>query len=142
MSDKQRFFLDTNIFIYSFDNKSKKKRDKARELIFTALESNSGFISTQVIQEFLNVATRKFAKPMKIFDAEQYSKNVLSPLCDVYPDSQLYYESLIIHEGMKISFYDSLIISAAIRGKADVLYSEDLQAGRKYQGLTIENPFN
>ena len=141
MNAKQRFFLDTKIFIYSFDNRNTTKRDKARSLIKHALKSGLGFISSQVIQEFFNVATRKFTKPFKIFESEQYLKNVLSPLCDIFPDSQLYYESLVIHEGMKTSFYDSLIISAAIRGKANILYSEDFQTKREYQGVTIVNPF-
>jgi predicted nucleic acid-binding protein len=52
MSD--RFFIDTNVFIYSFDSGSSAKAKLARELIQDALDSGKGVISYQVVQEFLN----------------------------------------------------------------------------------------
>ena len=58
MSD--RFFIDTNIFVYTFDHVNNNKKAIARSLIQNALSSGEGVISYQVIQEFLNVATRKF----------------------------------------------------------------------------------
>lgn len=58
-----KHFLDTNIFVYSFDGSARHKRGKSRELIATGLRTHQGIISTQVLQEFLNVATRKFVIP-------------------------------------------------------------------------------
>ena len=57
---KDRFFLDTNIIVYSFDSNAVEKQKKARELIAESLSSGNGIISVQVVQEFLNVATKKF----------------------------------------------------------------------------------
>lgn len=51
-----RFFLDTNIFVYSFDQTATEKQRKARELIKAGLQSGGGHINFQVIQEFFNVA--------------------------------------------------------------------------------------
>jgi len=60
---KDKFFIDTNIFVYSFDNANPVKKEKAQYIIQRAVEINQGFISTQVIQEFANVALRKFVTP-------------------------------------------------------------------------------
>jgi predicted nucleic acid-binding protein len=59
-----RFFLDTNIFVYSFDASSPKKAAQARKLIRSAIETRSGIVSYHVVQEFFNVAPRRFSKPM------------------------------------------------------------------------------
>jgi predicted nucleic acid-binding protein len=60
-----KYFLDTNVFVYSFDDGKPAKKERSLALIQEALENGSGIISTQVIQEFLNVATQKFAVPMR-----------------------------------------------------------------------------
>lgn len=73
MNDK--FFLDTNILVYSFDSASPLKRKAAKDLIKKA-HAGKGCISFQVIQEFLNVATRKFEVPLKTTDAQNYLAKV------------------------------------------------------------------
>lgn len=139
MSD--RFFLDTNVFAYTFDETAPAKRGRARELIRHALETRSGFISTQVLQEFLNLALRKLEPPLETQDAEDYLDRVLEPLCEVFPSVRLYRSALHVVERWQYSFYDSLILAAALEGKAQVLYTEDLQYGHKVEDLRIENPF-
>ncbi|MBV8802902.1 MAG: hypothetical protein JO131_08090 [Gammaproteobacteria bacterium] len=66
------FFLDTNIFVYSFDSCDKAKQKISMHLINQALDSQHGMISYQVIQEFLNAAIRKFVKPLSMDDAKYY----------------------------------------------------------------------
>jgi predicted nucleic acid-binding protein len=110
-------------------------------LIQEALETGTGIISTQVIQEFLNVATQKFAVPMKAEDSKTYLRLVLNPLCQVYPNLSLYETCLDIQAGTKYSFYDSLILASAIQGRCEILYSEDLQAGQEVKGVKIVNPY-
>ena len=111
------------------------------ELIQEALLYGKGIISLQVIQEFLNVATQKFAIPMKVEEAKGYLRMVLNPLCQVYPDAALYESCLELQEETRYSFYDSLIMAAAIQGGCEILYSEDLQDGQEVRGVTIVNPF-
>ena len=138
---KDNYFIDTNIFIYSFDIDAHEKRDKAKEIIKTALIDGKGFISIQVIQEFYNVATRKFKAPMDIISAKEYLETVFAQLNIVYPGINFISTGLDIQATTKYSFYDSLIISAALNSNCSILVTEDMHHGHKIQGLTIENPF-
>lgn len=138
---KDKYFLDTNIFIYSFDSDSPKKQVKAQQLINDSLNHRKGAISSQVVQEFLNVATTKFAKPLSIADADLYLTSVLLPLCVFYPDRDFFHKALQIKNRFKFSFYDSLILTSALETNCTVLYSEDFQDSQKIMTLTIKNPF-
>jgi predicted nucleic acid-binding protein len=137
----EKFFLDTNVFVYTFDARSASKRARALELVAQALETRQGVISYQVVQEFLNVATRKFAKPMPEAEAQLFLTQVLMPLCEVFPNSALYSQALSIHAETRLSFYDSLIVSSAIAGGCRILWTEDLQHRQRIGDLEIRNPF-
>lgn len=139
MGDK--YFLDTNILIYSFDARNPAKREAARKLIAEALEKGTGVISYQVIQEFLDAATRKFAAPLKVKDAKRYLDLVLEPLCEVFASTELYHKALEIADDWRFSFYDSLIVAAALTAECQVLYSENMQTDQKIRSLIIRNPF-
>lgn len=136
-----RGFLDTNVLVYSFDKNEPEKSEQARELIARALRDESAIISHQVVQEFLNVARHKFISPFTIEDCERYLSAVLEPLCQVYPDMSLYRKALDVQHVTGFSFYDSLIVAAAVRGGCSRLLTEDMQSGREIEGVTIVNPF-
>jgi len=111
------------------------------ELIRRAVATRKGLVSYQVAQEFFNVALRRFAKPMSAAEAEQYLALVLGPLISVHSSQALYGEALRLTERHGLSWYDALIVAAALEGQCVVLYSEDLQHGRRFGDLQIENPF-
>lgn len=136
-----RFFLDTNIFVYSFDQNAPKKAVRAVKLIRRAIEVRQGIVSYQVVQEFFNVALRRFAQPMSGADAEQYLSTTFRPLLAVHSSHGLYSRALQLATTYSIPWYDSLIVAAAIEGRCGVLYSEDFQHGQRFDGLRIENPF-
>src|SRR5580704_9595853 len=136
-----RFFLDTNIFVYSFDASSPKKAAQAQKLIRNALETGGGIVSYQVVQEFFNVALRRFSKPMSSLDAEQYLSTTFRPLLAVHSSPALYGESLRIGARFRLPWCDSLVVAAAIEGQCDVLYSEDFPDGQQFGTLTVSNPF-
>jgi len=136
-----RFFLDTNLFVYTFDSHAPAKAKKAAALIRRAANTGEGIISYQVVQEFFNVAFRRFAQPLSAAEAEQYLITVLRPLLAVHSSASLYLEGLRIAEKHRLSWYDALIVAAAIEGGCAKLYSEDLQHGRTIDALVIENPF-
>ena len=136
-----KFFLDTNIFVYAFDPGSPTKRSKANDLIAEALAKRGGVISYQVVQEFLNVATRKFVKPLFAAEAHLYLNRVLMPLCEIYPSASLYSHALSIADDTGYSFYDALVVSAALAADCGILWSEDLQHGRRIDRVEIRNPF-
>src|ERR1700693_5886811 len=124
-----RCFLDTNIFVYSFDTTSPKKSAQATKLIRTAIETRGGIVSYQVVQEFFNAALRGFSKPMSAIDAEQYLSTTFRPLLSVHSSQALYGEALRVAGRFRLPWYDSLLVASAIEGKCDVLYSEDFQNG-------------
>ena len=136
-----RFFLDTNIFVYSFDAGSPKKAAQSVKLIRKSIETRGGIVSYQVVQEFFNVALRRFAKPMGSADAEQYLSTTFRPLLSVHSSPALYGEALRIGARFRLPWYDSLIIASAIEGQCDVLYSEDFQDGQEFGSLVVYNPF-
>jgi len=135
------FFLDTNILIYAVDETDLAKQQIAVSLVREAILSGRGIISIQVVQEFLNVARRKFKQPMTIEQCRGHLRNVLEPLCACFPSISTMDRALLVMDETGYSLYDALIITAAIESGCRTLYSEDLQHGRKVQGLTILNPF-
>ena len=139
MSD--RFFLDTNIFVYSFDRTAAAKAMKAEQLIREALTTQKGVVSYQVVQEFFNVALRRFSSPMRVADAEQYLGTVFRPLLSVHSSTALYADALRLQGKSGLSWYDSLIVGAAIQTQCAVLFTEDLQHGQAFGNLRIQNPF-
>ncbi len=134
------FFLDTNIFVYTFDHSALAKRDRARELVQAALDGN-GVISWQVVQEFLNVALRRFEHPLTAREAAEYLDEVLAPLCNVFPTPDLFRDALATHTETGFHYYDALVVAGAIASGARTLYTEDMQSGRELRGVRIENPF-
>jgi predicted nucleic acid-binding protein len=139
MTDK--FFLDTNIFVYSFDSRFPSKQKKAQNLIETALSKRNGLVSYQVIQEFINVALRKFEKPLTTHECRAYLDDVLWPLYEGSPSLSFYRRALELKHEMNIHFYDALIIASASEAGCKILYTEDLQNNQQIAGLTIQNPF-
>jgi predicted nucleic acid-binding protein len=137
-----KYFIDTNIIVYGFDDRQPDKKARSLSLITDALQTGNGVISWQVVQEFLNVATRKFKVPLKPEDAKLYLQKVLHPLCQVFPDLEIYQDALDLQVKTNYSFYDSLILAGAMREGCTILYSEDLQDGYQVDGLRIVNPFN
>jgi predicted nucleic acid-binding protein len=135
------FFLDTNIFVYSFDRSSKAKQKIAESLIRDGLESGLGTISYQVIQEFLNVAQKKFAIPLDSDDAKIFVSTTLRPMLKVQSSVELFCSALDFQKRYGFSYYDSLIVCAATVAGCKKLYTEDMQAGFKIGKLEVINPF-
>ena len=98
-------------------------------------------ISYQVVQEFMNVSLRHFRATMTVTELELYFFKVLLPMMTVPSSSGLFLEGLRVQSATQIAWYDSLIVAAALQGGCKILYSEDLQHGRHFGDLVIENPF-
>lgn len=112
MSD--RFFLDTNIFVHAFDAKSPAKAKRAAQLIRQPADTGNGVVSYQVVQEFFNVAFRRFQQPMNVAEAEQYLITVFRPLLAVHSSPALYVEALRIAGKYRLSWYDCIVVAAAV----------------------------
>jgi predicted nucleic acid-binding protein len=136
-----RFFLDTNIFVYSFDRNAAAKSRRAEQLIRTALKTQKGIVSYQVVQEFFNLALQRFTRPMKADEAEHYFGTVFRPLLSIHSSPALYLEAIHLQGRYRLPWYDSLIVAAAIQAQCELLLTEDLQHGQRFGDLRIENPF-
>lgn len=139
MSD--RFFIDANIFLYTFDQNAPVKARRSEDLISRGIETGKGVISFQVVQEFFNGAFRRLKPAMSQPEAEIYLAMTLRPLLAVHSSYALYIRALQITSRHSMSWYDSLIVAAAIESECSILYSEDLQHGQKFDSLMVGNPF-
>ena len=141
-ADVGAVFLDTNIFVYAFLASEPRKRAKAVELIETSLGSGRGCISYQVMQEFANVARKKFATRLNAGDCKAFIDAAMQPLMRVASSTALIHTALDLQDDLKYSFYDSLMVAAALQAGAEMLYTEDLQHWQLVRGvLRIVNPF-
>jgi predicted nucleic acid-binding protein len=136
-----RYFLDTNILVYCFDANAMEKRERANRLVRDGIERRTGVISYQVVQEFINLALRRFEPRMRAEDVQQYATVVLRPLLAVTSSMELCRQALEITERYRIGWYDSLIVAAAVEAGSEVLYSEDLQHRQRIAGIEVINPF-
>jgi predicted nucleic acid-binding protein len=134
------YFLDTNIFVYSFDKKETVKRERSRSLVKDALQGR-GNISWQVVQEFSNVALKGFVFPFDQVTLREYLDTVLLPLCSLFPDREMYREAIGVQGETRFSWYDSLIVASALRLGCKTLFTEELQHGQTIRGLMITDPF-
>ncbi len=137
-----RFFLDTNLLIYAIDASDPHKQAVAQKWIATAHESGDGMISYQVGQEWFNVVLRKAVAPLSANEAVSIFHQLLEPLWRIQSSRELLHTALDLHRRDSISWWDSLIVSAAIQGGCERILSEDLQDGRKIRGVKVMNPFH
>lgn len=133
-------FLDTNILVYAHDTSAGKKHEIASKILLDLWDSGQGVISTQVLQEFFLSVTRKIPKPMQVEIARDIVEDLLKWNV-VINDGDSILAAIDIHNRYRYSFWDALIIQAAIQGGADQILSEDLSHGHSVYGVRIINPF-
>lgn len=136
-----RSAIDSNIALYALaDRRSQWKTDIARRLLLELAATNSCVISTQVLKEFSNVATKKLRPTLSEIELRQHLDDLIE-LDVVVVDVAMTLAAVKRHYVSKISFYDSLVVESSIAGGARVLYSEDLQHGQIFDTVEIVNPF-
>jgi predicted nucleic acid-binding protein len=134
MPDK--VFIDTNVLIYGYSEDEPDKRQQAIDCV----RSGEAWISTQVLNETINVLKRKFSLSYsQIREAvQEISKGFPIILVSVNTIEI----ALNLAERYQYSYFDSLILASALEAGCQILYSEDLQDGQRIENqLTIVNPF-
>ena len=134
-----RSFLDSNILVYTDDVDSPTKRRSALDLAKSAVSEGWGVVSTQVLQEYFAVATRKLGVSADIARAKI---EIFGRLDVATIDMPTILGAIDIHRLHDVSFWDGLIIQAARSAGCRILYTEDLQHGRLFDGLEVVNPFD
>jgi predicted nucleic acid-binding protein len=131
--------VDTNILVYSLVHDDQRWA-RAEELIAELLELNALRTSTQVLQEFIAVTTRKLKRPLTTRQALVHAERfAVCPV--VVNDLTTIREAVRLSEREPISFWDALLVAAAAKARCARLYTEDLQHGRSLLGVQIVNPF-
>jgi predicted nucleic acid-binding protein len=130
-----RAFVDTNVVVYAFD-----PDDPRRESALHLLARSDGIvISSQIVSEFVNVMIRKrwLASP----DLAEAARTLMRQFELVPLDHAVLDRALTVHARHRTSWWDALVVAAALEAECDVLYSEDFNAGQTIEGLTVHNPF-
>jgi predicted nucleic acid-binding protein len=137
MSDPE--FLDTNVLVYAYDFTVPSKQRTARSLIERAVTDDL-VTSIQVLSEFASTMLHKpkhATRPETVLVALA----AFHPIRVVTPDASLVRRAVEAHSKYRIHFYDGMIVAAAERAGCARIWSEDLNAGQKYFGVVVEDPF-
>ena len=133
-----RSFIDTNVLVYAETGDAPAKQQAALRLLQRLFESNNGVLSTQVLQEYCNVAIKRLKLPAQHIRAqldmyEQFEVVQVTPA--------LIRDGLDLHQTRSISFYDAIVLASAKASGCRILFSEDMNSGETMGGVRIVNPF-
>jgi len=132
-------FVDTNVLLYAHDRDAGAKQQRAQAVLRELVRDRSGVLSMQVLQEFYYQATRKLARPMPRSEARGFVSD-WSAWCISISPAELE-TAFAIEDAARISFWDALIVAAAVKAGAKRILTEDLHHGQTIAGVRIENPF-
>ena len=133
-----RSFLDTNLLVYTDDQDSPEKQRRALELVSECRRRRSGVVSTQVLQEYFVAATRKLGVAA---DVARRKTEIFGGFDIVTLGFGDVLGAIDLHRLHRLSFWDALVVRAALASGCTRLLSEDLQHGQRFEGLEIVNPF-
>jgi predicted nucleic acid-binding protein len=133
-----RSLLDTNLLVYADAADEPVRQRRALDVITRLRAAGDAVLSTQVLQEYVNVALRKLRLPPALVRERLafYRRFELVPA-----SPELIAGALDLHMLHALSFYDALIVQAAAASGCARLLSEDMQHGAVIAGVRIENPF-
>lgn len=135
---KERVFFDTNVLLYADDADAGARRHIAQQHLEGALRDGTAVLSTQVLQEYFVVSTRKLGVPAEM---ARQKIELLATMDLIHVGLELILGAIDLHRLHGISFWDALIVKAASAAGCRRLLSEDLHHGQKLDGVLVENPF-
>jgi len=139
--EKVLAFIDTNVLVYAFDQSGSPKKQIAQRLMNELMEEDRLRVSTQVLQELFVTLTRKVSRRCSSEEGLAVLEDLSAwPLMVV--DFAAIRAAANLAEQAKLSFWDALVVVAASRAGASVLYTEDLNDGQEILGVRVTNPFH
>jgi len=135
-----KFFVDTNLLVYAYDSSAGTKWRTSSEILSLLWTHRTGVLSTQVLRELFVSLTQKVKNPILPEAAREIVSDLLHWPLIVNDGSSVLY-AIDLHMEYHYSFWDSLIVQAAIISKSEYLLSEDFQDGQVIESTTIVNPF-
>lgn len=138
MSVVGRVFVDTNVLVYAWDGRDLAKREAAQRWLGALFASGRGRLSWQVLNEFQWVASKKLNASR--WEIREFVETLAlwGPVDTTMPLVKIAWELM---DQVGLSYWDALIVAAALRLDSQWLLSEDMQTGRKFDRLTVVNPF-
>ena len=133
-------FFDTNVLVYCMDAGDPVRQARAIERFARACEQDTVVLSTQVLQEFYAITTRKLKPPLSPLEAMAQVER-LANFEVMGSNAASILESIRLTQRHRLQWWDALILEAALRSGADLLVTEDGQHGQRFGKLTLENPF-
>jgi predicted nucleic acid-binding protein len=131
-------FIDSNIWLYSFLRQDEEKRKAAKTLIKSCIRKFT-FVSTQIINEVCFNLKKNNVPESEI---KEILTSFYSDYKVIYFTEAIMCNASDLREKYSISFWDSLVVAAALTRNCKILYSEDMQNGQIFEGqLKIKNPF-
>lgn len=133
-----RSFIDTNVLVYAEASDEPLKQQAALALLKRLYENNEGVLSTQVLQEYCNVALKKLGLSVPHIRAqldlyEQFEVVQVTPA--------IIRAGLDLQQIRSVSFFDSIVLASAHAAGCNVIWSEDMNTGEVINGVRITNPF-
>ncbi|MBP8287804.1 MAG: PIN domain-containing protein [Rhodoferax sp.] len=133
-----RSFIDTNVLVYAEASDEPHKQRQALALLKSLYDANLGVLSTQVLQEYCNVALNKLKLPAQHVRAqldlyEQFEVVQVTP--------QIIRAGLDLHQTRSVAFFDAIVLASAHAAGCNVIWTEDMNAGEMVNGVGISNPF-
>jgi predicted nucleic acid-binding protein len=134
-------FCDTNIIVYAYDTTAGVKHERARALLERLWLEGVGAVSVQVLQELFVTLTRKITRPVD----SPTARSIVADLATwqvVEPTASDVLAAIDATTRWQLSFWDTMIVIAAQRAGAGVVWSKDLNASQAFDGVTVRNPLN
>ena len=132
------FFVDTNVLVYADDLDAGPKREAARALLRQIVSTGEAVFSLQILQEYFAVATRRLGLPPETARARVEALGRLE-IATLRVEDLL--AAIDLHRLHSLSIWDALVVRAALVSGCRVLYTEDLQHGRRFDTVEVVNPF-
>jgi predicted nucleic acid-binding protein len=133
-----RAFIDTNLLVYADARDEPVKQRAALDVLKALFETGNGVLSTQVLQEYCNVALKKLKLPAQQIRA-QLDLYAHFEVVQITPS--LIRAGLDLQQIRRVGFYDAIILVSAQTAGCSMLFSEDMAAGETVNGVRIINPF-
>jgi predicted nucleic acid-binding protein len=133
-------FLDSNVLVYAYDASDPKRQRVAQDLVRRAVAGES-VISSQVLAEFAATLLHKLSPAARPVDVLALL-DALGPVKTIVADAEMVRRAVEARESYGLHFYDGMIVAAAERAGCGRIWSEDLNPGQKYFGVTVANPFH
>ena len=135
-----RAFVDTNVLVYAYDRAAGSKRERALDLVEKLWNEGRGVLSTQILQEFYVNIRRRTRPPVSREEARRLVTDYLAwdPIVN---DGVAVLEAVDLGYRHRLSFWDALVVVAAVKGGASVIYSEDFNHGQQFGSVQVVNPF-